>query len=149
MPAKFQRLGISFEYPENWTLDEQDAIAGQRSVTVCSPGGAFWSVAEHPRATEPERLAKAAVEAMKQEYEDVEVEAAQETIAGREMIGYDMHFFYLDFLNAASVRCLRTRRTTYTVFYQAEDRDFDKLHMVFRAITTSFLNSLKESDRLE
>jgi len=149
MPAKFHRLGFRFEYPENWTLDEQDAVAGQRSVTVCSPGGAFWSVAEHPRSAEPERLARAAVDAIQQEYQEVEVEAAQDMVAGREMSGYDMHFFYLDLLNSASVRCLRTRRTTYTVFYQAEDRDFEKLHLVFLAITTSFINGLKESDRIE
>ncbi len=149
MPVKFQRLGISFEYPENWTLEEQDAGAGQQSITVCSPGGAFWSVVEHPPGTSPERLARAAVDAIKQEYKEVEVEAARDTVAGREMLGYDMHFFYLDLINSASVRCLRTRRTTYTVFYQAEDRDFERLNLVFRAITTSFINGLKESDRIE
>lgn len=149
MPAKFHRLGINFEYPDNWTLDEEDAMAGQRSITVCSPGGAFWSVTEHPRGTDPECLARAAVDAIKQEYKEVEVEAASDIVAGREMEGYDMHFFYLDLINSASVRCLRTRRTTYTVFYQAEDRDFERLHLVFQAITTSFINGLKESDRID
>ena len=26
MPARFDKLGISFQYPENWTLDDTDAV---------------------------------------------------------------------------------------------------------------------------
>ena len=28
MPAHFDRLGISFQYPDNWTLDDSDALFG-------------------------------------------------------------------------------------------------------------------------
>ena len=58
MPATFEKLGISFQYPENWTLDEQDALAGRKSVTVYSPGGAFWTVAVHSKAADPAELAR-------------------------------------------------------------------------------------------
>ena len=34
MPEKYEKLGISFQYPDNWTLDEEDALAGRNSVTV-------------------------------------------------------------------------------------------------------------------
>ena len=44
MPAQFDSLGISFQYPENWTLDDSDALLGRKSITVYSPGGAFWAV---------------------------------------------------------------------------------------------------------
>ena len=62
MPAEFNKLGIRFLYPENWTLDEQEALEGNRSVTVYSPGGAFWSIAMHepnvdPREKDDERIA--------------------------------------------------------------------------------------------
>ncbi len=147
MPAEFKKLGISFQYPENWALDEDDALAGRRSVTVYSPGGAFWSVSVHPRSTQPFKMAKAAVDAMKEEYDELEAEEAQEIIAGREMVGYDLSFYYLDLINAASVRCLRTDRATYTVFCQAEDREFDQLRPVFLAMTTSLLSGLKPAKR--
>jgi hypothetical protein len=146
MPATFDKLGIYFQYPDNWTLDEADAVAGQRSVTVYSPGGAFWSVAVHPRSADPARLARVAVDAMKQEYEDLEVEEMREAIAGREMIGYDLNFYCLDLTNTAQIRCLRTERTTYTIFCQAEDREFDQIQMVFRAMTTSLLSGLSALD---
>jgi hypothetical protein len=143
MPATFNKLGISFQYPENWTLDEEDAVAGERSVTVYSPGAAFWSITVHPRAAEPTKLAKAAAKAIQEEYEGVESEEVAETIDGREMVGYDLSFFYLDLTNTASVRCVRTALATYTVFFQAEDREFEQVGMVFRAMTTSFVRGLK------
>jgi len=147
MPAEFNKLGISFQYPENWALDEDDALAGHRSVTVFSPGGAFWSISVHPRSADPVRLADVAVGAMKEEYKDLEVKEARENVVGREMVGYDLNFYCLDLTNTASVRCLRSDRATYTVFCQAEDREFDKVRAVFHAMTTSFLNSLNPLKR--
>jgi hypothetical protein len=149
MPAEFNKLGISFQYPENWSLDEDDAVAGRKSVTVYSPGGAFWSISVHPRSTDPVKLAKSAVDAMKTEYAELEVEKTRETIAGRELVGYDLNFFYLDLTNTASVRCIRTDRATYTVFCQAEDREFDRIRGVFLAMTSSFLGNLKPRKRWE
>lgn len=143
MPAKFDKLGISFEYPDNWTLDEEDALAGRDSVTVYSPGGAFWSVAVHPGSADPAELAKAAVDAMKEEYPEVEAEETREALAGREMIGYDLNFYYLDLTNTARVRCLRMGRSTYAIFCQAEDREFERIELVFQAMTTSLLRRLE------
>ena len=147
MPALFNKLGISFQYPDNWALDEDDALAGRKSVTVYSPGGAFWSVSVHPSSTHPLRMAKAAVEAIKEEYAELEIEEARETIAGRETVGFDLSFYYLDLVNSASVRCFRTDQATYTVFCQAEDHEFDQLHLVFLAMTTSLFSALKPAKR--
>jgi hypothetical protein len=142
MPARFDKLGISFQYPENWTLDDTDAVLGRKSVTVYSPGGAFWSVAIHSGSADPAKLAAAVVETMKKEYAGVEVDQAEETVAGRELIGYDLAFYYLDLISTAVVRSLRVAQSTYTIFCQAEDREFDKLQMVFRAMTASLLSGL-------
>lgn len=144
MPAEFNKLGVSFLYPDNWTLDEGDARAGRDSVTVYSPGGAFWSISVHPPTVDPADLAKTVVEAMKQEYEDLETEQAQETIGDRDLIGCDLNFYCLDLTNTASIRCLRTHRATYAVFWQAEDREFEQVGNVFLAITTSFLRNLDQ-----
>jgi hypothetical protein len=135
-------LGIAFQYPDNWVLDEDEARAGRHSVTVYSPAGGFWSIAVYPRGTDPAKLARAALKAMQEEYEDSENEEVQETIAGRELTGYDLNFFYLDLTNTACIRCLRTQRATYTVFWQAEDREFEQYRLVFQAMITSFLRSL-------
>ena len=64
---------------------------------------------------------------MQKEYEDLESREAVETIAGRELIGYDLNFFFMDYTNTASVRCLRTKTATYAVFCQAEDHRVEQI----------------------
>jgi len=144
MPAEFKKMGLTFQYPENWTLDEQDAVKGCRSVTVYSPGGGIWSVSAHPRSTNPARLAQSAVAAMKDEYEGLEAQETRETVAGYDLVGFDLSFFYLDLTNTATVRCTRTEQGTYSIFCEADDREFDRIHRVFDAMTASLLMNLKQ-----
>ena len=144
MPNEFHRLGIHFQYPENWTLDEEDAVAGRDSVTVYSPGGSFWSLAIHSRSADPRQLAEAVVDAMKQEYKELEVEEISESVADHELLGYDLSFYYLDLTNTAHVRCVRADRHTLTIFCQAEDREFNQISAVFQAMTVSLLSSVEK-----
>jgi hypothetical protein len=145
MPARFDKLGISFQYPDNWTLDDSDALLGHRAVTVYSPGGAFWSVAIHSGSMQPAKLAAAVVEAMKKEYAWLEAEEAEETVAGRALLGYDLTFYYLDLTNTAWVRSVRLGSTAYTIYCQADDREFNQIQRVFQAMTISLLNGLNDS----
>ncbi len=142
MPCQFSQFGVSFLYPDNWTLDKDDARAGKQSVTVFSPGGGFWSVSIYPRTADPVRLAKTVVRTMQSEYEDLESREAEETVAGHDLIGYDLNFFFMDYTNTASVRCIRTQAATYAIFCQAEDHEFDQIARVFLAMTTSLLNGM-------
>lgn len=143
MPQRFSKLGISFSFPDNWTLDDRDAVSGANSVTVYSPGGAFWSVSIHPASLEPKKLAKAAVKAMREEYAEVEVEPILAVADGQELVGFDLAFYYLDLTNTACVRCFRTPGACYAVFYQAEDHEFGQFERVFAAITQSLLEGLQ------
>jgi hypothetical protein len=74
----------------------------------------------------------------------LEAEPVHETLAGHDAIGYDLNFYYLDLTNTAAVRSLKTRRHCYTIFYQAEDREFDEVQKVFQAITVSLMDGLDE-----
>jgi hypothetical protein len=144
MPARFDSLGIAFQYPDNWKLDDTDALLGRKSVTVYSPGGAFWSVAIHPgSAANPAKLAAAAVDAVRQEYQDLEAEEVEETIAGQDLVGYDLAFYCLDLTNTANIRATRIGHTTYVVYCQAEDREYEQVKRVFQAMTLTLLNSLE------
>lgn len=139
MPAVFDKLGIRFQYPDNWTLDETEALEGNETVTVYSPGGAFWSIVIHPHGQSPAALAEAAVKALRQEYEGIEYEPVEETIAGQHLEGWDMNFFYLDLTSTAQVRSFGTDKATYLLLCQAEDREFAEVEAVFRAMTRSLL----------
>lgn len=140
MPARFNRLGISFQYPDNWTLDDTDAMLGRHSVTVFSPGGAFWSVTVQPASADPDELIDAAVEAMKQEYEGLEAVDVCEKIAGHELSGKNLAFYCLDLTNTAQIRCLRIAQSIYMIFCQGDDREFERVESVFKAMTTSLLS---------
>ena len=146
MPQRFDRLDISFQYPDNWTLDDSDAVSGSESVTVYAPDGSFWSVSVHPSEANPLELARSVVDAMKQEYAGVEVEEVRESLLGIEVVGFDMNFYYLDFTNSAQVRSLRANDRIYTVFCQGEDHEFDQLTDVFRAMTASLFTAGDEAD---
>ena len=64
MPAIFDKLGIKFLYPDDWTLEvatDQD----EEGVTVYSPGGGFWSVVIRDGNEDPAELAKVAVAAIR------------------------------------------------------------------------------------
>src|SRR5882724_4306421 len=139
MPAVYDKMGIRFLYPDNWTLDEDEALHGDQTVTVYSPGGSFWSVALHAPSVDPRDLASAALKTLKTEYRDSEAEPACEQIGQYSLSGYDLSFFYLDFTNTALIRGFRTRTATFLVLCQAEDREFESIGPVFRAMTTSLL----------
>jgi hypothetical protein len=142
VPTEFKGMGISFLYPENWDLDEEETDGRYGSVSIYGPSGAFLSIGVHPPRIDPLALARGAVDGILEEYGDVDVEEAQQTIAGRELVGYDLNFFCMDLTSTAKVRCLRTSAATYSVFSQAEDGDFERLARVFEAVTASLLGSL-------
>lgn len=145
MPKTFDRLGVKFQYPDNWTLDDSDAVAGRESVTIYSPAGPFWSLAIHPGDANLESLGKDVVETIQGEYTEVEVEPLRETLLDEELVGYEMHFFYLDLITTIEVRCFRLGDRAYTVYCQGEDRGFDALAKVFQAMTVSLISGLKAS----
>ncbi len=139
MAAIFDKLGIRFLYPENWKLDESEALEGNQVVTVYSPGESFWSVMIHPPTATPEKLAATALKAMRQQYDELDADEVHETVAGQDLTGYDMNFYCLDLTNTAQVRTYSTPEAAYVIFCQAEDREFAQIEKIFQAITISLL----------
>jgi hypothetical protein len=140
MPAVFHKLGLSFTYPENWSLDEGEALEGNRSVAVYSPGGSFWSVSIHPGDTRPPDLVKAAVKALRETYDELDAEEVEDSMAGRRLVGADVNFYCLDLTNTAVIRSFAAGDAVYLVLSQADDREFSRIEDVFKAMTLSLLN---------
>jgi hypothetical protein len=142
MPALYDKLGIKFQYPDNWTLDEGEALDGELSVSVYSPGGAFWSVMVHPLSQAPQGLVDTALQTMRQVYDELDAEAVEETIGDVELVGCDINFYCLDLTNTAVVRSGCTPRATLLIFWQADDRELSSVEHVFRAMTVSLLDQV-------
>ena len=139
---RFDRLGLRFDYPENWSVDVSDAQGGQAAVTVYSPEGGFWSVSAHAAGGPAAGLSEAVVAEMREEYRDLDSERASDHVGGRELRGYDLNFYCLDLTNTAAVRTLETPAANYLLLFQAEDREWDRIAPVFQAITASFVRGL-------
>ena len=141
MPAVYEKFGVRFQYPENWTLETDEASPDKQSISVYSPGGAFWTVMSHSKPLDTAELASTAMLAMSEEYDELDYEEAREQVAGTDMVGYDLNFYCLDLTNTAWIRACRGAAGTYLVICQAEDREFAQMAPVFRAITASLLKA--------
>jgi hypothetical protein len=140
MIRTYDKHGLKFQYPENWKLEEETVEDDSPSVSLYSPEGAFWSVTIYADV-DPASASEQALESMRVEYPDLDVDAVTESIAGQELVGYEMSFVCLDMVNTARVLCYGDDRSTYVLMYQAEDRDYTKLADVFSAVTTSMLSA--------
>ena len=138
----FDRFGLAFDYPDNWSVDISDSGGRHAAVTVQSPEGAFWSVSGHAPGGDTSELAAAVLGQMTDEYRELDSETAEDEVAAHRLLGYDMNFYCLDLTNTAQVRTLETPAAIYLLFCQAEDRDWDRLAPVFAAMTASFVAGL-------
>jgi hypothetical protein len=139
---RFNRFGLAFDYPENWSVDTEDSQGRYATVTVSTPEGGFWSVSGHAPGGDPAALTRAVLGQMRQEYQDLDSEPAAEQVAGRSLTGVDMNFYCLDLTNTAQVRTLETPGAIYLLICQAEDREWARMAPVFAAITASFVAAL-------
>ena len=139
MPATYDRQGISFQYPDNWELDEGEPFAERNSVTVFSPGGAFWALMIYPPDDDLDERMDDIIKALRGEDPEMDVETATERLAERDLVGFDLNFFYMDLTNTAIIRSWRTPQGSFVALWQAEDREYAEIEEVFRAITISLL----------
>ena len=144
MPKQYSGLGLTFMYPDTWTISEETAD-GRPGVSLESPGGSFLSISSLTHGQDPAEVLQEAADAMEAEYEDIESEPYALEIEGRKTTGIIQRFYYLDFVIASKLLTFETDERLYLVQIQGEDRDMDQQSMVFEAIMTSMLRSLQSA----
>lgn len=114
---------IRFEYPDGWEVET--TVDGSRTTISLQPpeSSAFAFIALDSEGGEPRELIDEAIDAMRDQYPEIEMDPATETIAGRRAIGYDIEFFYLDVINTCEIRCFATLRHVVLVFGQWSELD--------------------------
>src|ERR1700736_3598166 len=133
MIAEFDEGGVRFRYPENWRLEREDTDAGW-TVSVQSPGTAFLMVALREDLPSTESMAETALEALREDYPDLEADDCVESLAGQPAVGHDIRFFSLDLTNTCWTRSFYTPRGTVLVLCQANDLELAQNEAVLRAI---------------
>jgi hypothetical protein len=136
MAAHFDDGGIRFEYPENWCLEREDNDTGW-TVSLQSPGTAFMMVCLREDLPTPDQLADAALDALREEYPELEADDCVDSLAGQPAIGHEIRFISLDLTNTCWTRCFYCSEGTVLVLCQSCDLDMEESEPVLRAICKS------------
>ena len=136
MAAQFDEGGIRFRYPENWRLEREENDAGW-TVSVQSPDTAFMLISLREDMPSTDRMAATALEALREDYPDLEADDCVDSVAGRPAVGHDIRFFSLDLTNTCWTRSFYSSRGTVLVLCQTNDLELESTEPVFRAICAS------------
>ena len=147
MIKTYQGLGLSCMYPENWTLTEDTDGGRVVGFTVESPTFAFMTVTEYSWTVSPREALEQAQDIMKSEYDNIEYDEIDPELEfdGQPLAdsrASDANFYYLDLLVFSRFVSFTVDRKTFLVQIQAEDRDFESLELVFKAMLISMLKSI-------
>ncbi len=137
MISKFERDGIRFQYPSNWSLETEEESAGGWSVSVQSPETAFLLISLRPDADNAAELADSTLDALKAEYKELDDTNAVGTFAGQVAIGHDIDFLTLDVPVTCWTRCAQTFAGPLLVMCQVSEPEREKNEPVLRAICAS------------
>lgn len=144
MTAEYDRLGLHFLYPENWKLIDDSDNESPRVITLEAPGGGCtWAVHVYPVNTDADAVLKETLNSLQVTYEDLEISPLEEELGGHNASGVEALFYCLDFLIRAKLQTVQTPDYFLLFWSQAEDREFDKQEIVFKALAISLLQSLK------
>ncbi len=132
----FSEDGLSFSYPEDWLM-ERDPIEDGWAVTLQSPGTAFAVVRLDRAMPTTEEVATAALEALKEDYPNLESESSIDMLAGEMAIGHDFGFFSLDLAVTCWTRSFYGAAGTVLVLCQFDDLDQETYKPVLRGICAS------------
>lgn len=141
MPKTYEGQGLSFQYPDNWELEQTQDDESSLQVTVSSPNTAFWSLSVYPGVRDVRGLLDEMLQAMQAEYPAAEHDAADSWIDKTPLVGYDVNFYYLDLTNTAQLRVFHHGESTCVVLAQCEDHELTAAAQIFAAMTTSLLTN--------
>ena len=136
MPAVFEESGIRFQYPENWKLEREDSDTGW-TVSLQSPGTAFMMVCLREDMPSADQLAEAALDALREDYPELEADDCVDSVGGQPAIGHDIRFFSLDLTNTCWTRSFYSNQGTVLLLCQTSDLELEKNGPVLKAICAS------------
>jgi hypothetical protein len=133
---QFNRDGIHFTYPESWQLECEDGDHGW-TVLVQSPETAFMLLSFDSDSPEMEQMAQTALQALREDYPDLEADDQIGTLAGQPALGHDIRFFSFDLTNTCWTRSFFAPGGTVLAMYQFTDQEAEKYEPLLKAMCAS------------
>jgi hypothetical protein len=143
MTVIYDKLGVRLIYAEGWKITEDDLDAEPRTLSIESPNGGIWELMLYSEQRDYDELAGEAVSVLREEYENLETAPYSTEFADVAASGFEIYFYHLDLLVHCRIVAAPFGEQTALLWWQAEDRDFDELEPVFRAMATTLLNPHK------
>ncbi|MEZ6093874.1 MAG: hypothetical protein R3C03_06500 [Pirellulaceae bacterium] len=144
MSGQFNKHGIQFLYPENWSLTADEDWDLPYAVHLESPDGAMLSLFFLDAAHNNDDFLKEMLVSIEEQYETPEVSPGVTTLNNVPGSGVDANFYCLDFLVTTQIRIFECGDLKLASYCQAENRTFDKTKLVFDAVITSVLQGLAQ-----
>lgn len=135
--AQFQKDGVSFQYPETWTLTPENYEAGW-AVGLYSPATAFLTVTMDTSGTPPGLLTDAVLETLREEYKNLDSIPATDALGGLPAVGYDVEFFALDLTSTCVIRATSIEMGSLLIYWQVVDTE-EQNQQLLRAIHASLM----------
>ena len=145
MMNQFAQDGVSFRYPGDWQID-QDEVEQGWTIVVQSPSTAFVMITYDDTMPDIEGMAETALEALRSEYPTLEAEPRIEALAEQRAVGHDINFFSLDLPVTCWTRSLYAGTGSLLVLCQASDIDLESAKPMLQAICGSLVVA-EEEDR--
>lgn len=144
MLDSWQGHGFRFQYPTGLAVS-QEGNDFEHSVTVAITATAFWSltiVLDGPRV---ESVLESALDAFRQEYNEMDVYPADQSICGQPATGRDVDFLCQDLTNFARIRVFQAGGRTALVLAQGSDYEREDVVGVMDALTAGLEVSSESS----
>ena len=106
-------------------------------MSLQSPDTAFLMLCLREDMPTTDEMAESALEALREEYPELESQERVEEIAGQPAVGHDIQFFSLDLTNTCWTRSFYSGRGTLLVMAQVNDLELETNEPVLRAICAS------------
>ncbi len=143
MTKEFNRDGLSFSWPDDWSVEREEQKDGW-TISLQSPGTAFAVVRLDRSMPATEEVAQTTLDALKEDYPHLEATATVDMLAGEMAIGHDIQFFSLDFATTCWTRSFYGAAGTVLVLCQVSDIDQEIYEPVLRGICDSLRSSSEE-----
>ena len=129
---------ITFEAPEDWTVERQNSET-EISATVTSPGASFLTISLFPDQPVPAELIETAVETFRAEYEELDVYRVDTELCGRKAEACDLDFVCLDLVNSVFLRSFSTESFTVFILCQTDGAELAATRATFNKLTAGLV----------
>lgn len=128
--------GVVFQYPTDWALTE-DETDGEVTVSLQTPGAAFWSLTVFADRPSAEDVLGAVLTAYRDEYPELDIYAISTSICRLPAEACDLDFVCLDLVSSAALRSFESLTRTFLIVYQGQDRELERFRTEFERIIAS------------